>query len=105
MKTLISSAALLSLVACTTTISPEPHACDRIAERPGLRAEMEELRDLDRELARMDFRPITPRLRQYAKDASEACAYNQKLGAAPFTPDLRPWYRRAWDWLRGRPTP
>jgi hypothetical protein len=90
MKT--SSLLCLLLVGCVTRPLVKPTDCDTITHVPGLREEMERLRD--------SKSCDTALLRAYAKDASSQCAYNQALGAAAITPQPeKPWYVRFWEWL------
>jgi hypothetical protein len=89
----ISSLLLLLLFAgCLTRPLVRPTPCDTISHVPGLREEMEKLRDSNA--------CDTLLLRSYAKAASSQCAYNRAIGAEAITPDVeKPWYQRFWEWL------
>ena len=82
--------ALAYLVAgCTTVAAVPPRPCDTLDDRPGLRAELRDLRAL----------PGDPfkRTRWYALDADQACAGDRVLGAAPITPPKEPgFWARLW---------
>jgi hypothetical protein len=91
MKT-FSLALLLAVVGCVTRPLVRPTPCDTISRVPGLREEMERLRD--------NGACDTQLLRTYAKMASSECAYNRAIGADEITPEVeKPWYQRFWEWL------
>lgn len=87
--------ALALLSACTTVAAVPPRPCDRLADRPGLREEVDLLRHLPGDPTR--------RLRWYALDADISCAGNRALGAPTVSvPREEPgFWVRLWGWLRG----
>ena len=94
-----SSSALLALAACVTKPEVSPWDCDRIADVPGLEAEMRWLRQEDdlRVRAVKPLAPATLKVREYAKASDAKCAADRALGAKRITPapESRPW----WWWL------
>jgi hypothetical protein len=90
----ISSLLLLLLLftGCLTRTLVRPTPCDTISHVPGLREEMEKLRD--------SSACDTLLLRTYAKAASSECAYNRAIGADGITPEVqKSWWQRFWEWL------
>jgi hypothetical protein len=89
------------LTACVTRPAVEPGPCRRVLEVPGLDAELQALREVDRERAERRLPALSGETRAYLVGADAHCAGDRALVGKPLLDPERAAERPSW-WARLR---